>query len=88
MIFIKLKKGIIFIVTKIIVTEFTMLTLHIYFVHVFISHINDNNKLFKKKLLIHNVLFSGCTYVKEEEKQESARSMTHRASQKQRPCLQ
>lgn len=43
---------------------------------------------YSKKLLIRNVLFSGCTYVKEEEKQESARSMIRHASQKQRPCLQ
>ena len=88
MIFIKIKKELFFIVTKIIVTEFTVL-LYIYIPFMLLfprwSKTTANHS---KRLLICNVLFAGCTYVKEEEKQESARSMIRRVSQKQRPCLQ
>ena len=83
----KIKKEIIFIVTEIIVTEFTVL-LYIYILFMFLFPRSMTTTSYSKNLLIRNVLFSGCTYVKEEEKQESARSMIHRASQKQRPCLQ
>ena len=63
-----------------------LLYLYIRFMFLFRRSMTATN--YSKKLLIRNVLFSGCTYVKEEEKQESARSMIHRVSQKQRPCLQ